>query len=67
MEHVGYLGLWENNYKIGPRGRRCEGVDWLQLAQEKTQWLGLEEHGMKFVIPCSSFRYYQYFIWGIWY
>jgi hypothetical protein len=39
-EGKGLLGnlrrTWEDNIKIGVKGIRCKGVDWMRLSQE--QW-----------------------------
>jgi hypothetical protein len=54
-EHVGDLRLGEIHFKIGPREMRCEGVDWIQLAQERVHWRALVEHGNE---ACNSMQLY---------
>jgi hypothetical protein len=32
---------WENNIRMGLRGQGWEGVDWMDLAQDRDQWWAL--------------------------
>jgi hypothetical protein len=32
---------WKNNIKVEFKGIKCEGIDWIQLAQDRVHWWDL--------------------------
>jgi len=32
---------WEDNIKMGPQKVECEGMDWIDLAQDRDRWLAV--------------------------
>jgi len=43
---------WGNNIKMDLRGTGCEGVDWINLAQDEDQWRAL-------VNTVTDLRFYE--------
>jgi hypothetical protein len=42
---------WEDNIKMGFRERRINGANWIQLAQDKVQWLAFVNMVMNLRVP----------------
>jgi hypothetical protein len=41
------LGRWEDDIKMGLQKVVCEGMDWIELAQDRDRWLALVNALMK--------------------
>ena len=42
---------WEDNIKIGLQEVGCEGMDWIEMAQDKDSWRALVNAVMKLRVP----------------
>jgi hypothetical protein len=42
---------WENNIKMDLQEARCEGMDWIHLAQERDRWRALVNAVMYIRVP----------------
>jgi hypothetical protein len=42
---------WEDNSRMNLKEIRCEGVDWMHLAQDRAQWRNLVDTVMNFRNP----------------
>jgi hypothetical protein len=42
---------WENKIKVNLKEVRCEGMDWIDLAQEKHRWWALVNAVMNLWVP----------------
>jgi hypothetical protein len=42
---------WENNIRMDLRETGWEGVDWMQLAQDRDQWWALMRTAMNLHVP----------------
>ena len=42
---------WEDNIKIELQEVRCDGMDWVELAQDRDRWWVLVNEVMKFRVP----------------
>ena len=42
---------WENNIKMDLQAVGCEGVDWIELAQDMDRWRTLMNAAMKLRVP----------------
>jgi hypothetical protein len=42
---------WEDNIKIDLQEGGCGGMDWIQLAQDRTRWLALVNAVMNLRVP----------------
>jgi hypothetical protein len=42
---------WEDNIKMDLQGMGCEGMDWIELAQDKDRWPALVSAVMNFRFP----------------
>jgi hypothetical protein len=45
QDHSGNFGIDEDNIKMDHNEIRCEGVEWIQLAQDRVQWQAVCKHG----------------------
>ena len=49
---LGRLGRrWEDNIKIDFQDVRCEGMDWIELAQDRDRWRALVNAVMYLRVP----------------
>ena len=49
---LGRLGRrWEDNIKIDFQDVRCEGMDWIELAQDRNRWQAFINAVMNLPIP----------------
>jgi len=48
---------WEDNIRMDIREIWCEGEDWIHLAQDRGQWLGLVNRVMKLRVPYNSGKF----------
>jgi hypothetical protein len=51
MPLEGHRRMWENNIKIDLRGIGLDGIDWIDLAQDRDQWRALVNTMMNFRVP----------------
>jgi hypothetical protein len=52
MRPVGrYRRRWEDNIKMDIRGKRCGGMDWIHLTQDRDQWRALVKTVMNLRVP----------------
>ena len=42
---------WEDNIKVGLQEVGCEGMDWIELAQDKDRWRALVTAVMNLRVP----------------
>jgi hypothetical protein len=42
---------WEDNVKMDLRKMRCDGMDWIDLAQDRDLWRALVNTAMNFRVP----------------
>jgi hypothetical protein len=42
---------WEGNIKMDLQGVECEGMDWIELAQDRSRWRGLVNAVMNLRFP----------------
>ena len=42
---------WEDSIKIGLQEVRCEGIDWIDLAQDRDRWRALVNAVMNLRVP----------------
>jgi len=42
---------WEGNIKMGIQEVRCEGMDWIDVAQERKRWRALVNAVMNLQVP----------------
>ena len=42
---------WEDNIKMELQEVECEGVDWIELAQDRKRWLALVNAAMNLRFP----------------
>jgi len=42
---------WEDNIKMGLQRVGCEGMDWIELAQDRDRWRAVVNAVMNFRIP----------------
>jgi len=42
---------WEDNIKMDPQGVGCEGMDWVELAQDRDKWRALMNAVMNLRVP----------------
>jgi hypothetical protein len=42
---------WEDNIKLDLEEVRCEGLDWIDLAQDRDRWRALVHAVMNFRVP----------------
>jgi hypothetical protein len=50
---------WEDNIKLDLREIGIDGVNWIQLAQDRVQWRAFVEHGNE---PLGSIKKPGYFL-----
>jgi hypothetical protein len=48
---------WEDNIKIKHKETRCEGVDYINLAQDNVQWRDLANTVMNLRIPKEAVKF----------
>jgi hypothetical protein len=48
---IPYSFRWVNNIKIDLRERGWDGMDWIDLAEDRGQWMALLNTVTNFVIP----------------
>ena len=48
---------WEDNIKMDIQEVGCEGMDWIDVAQDRDRWLALVNTVMKFRVPQNSGKF----------
>jgi hypothetical protein len=50
-DHLGHRHRWEDNIKMDLEEVGCDGMDWIELAQDKDRWRALVNAVMNLRVP----------------
>jgi hypothetical protein len=52
--------MWVDNIKMNLREIESDGMDWVDVAEDRDQWRALNEHGNE---PSGSIKYWEVLEW----